>query len=122
MDFTPPASVHRVCDPRWRRFLIRDGGGHYWTGEGWSDDPADAMLYIRESDAMRAGCRIHEGDTETFKATVLVRVGKGEWTLEDLVAHLKRWGRLLLMKTQETRAITVEIRWDELEEDDCSSR
>ena len=119
-DFTPPASVRQVGDPRWRRFVIRDGGGHYWTGRDWSNDPADAKFYLRESDAMRAGLRLHEGD----KAPADVQGERhrqrerGEWTLADLIKYLKRWGRFLLMKSEETRAIKVEIHWDGLEEDD----
>jgi hypothetical protein len=120
MTFTPPASVRQVGDLRWRRFIVMDGGKHYWTGRDWSDDPADAKLYLRESDAMRAGFRIHEGDQapETFRATVVVIAKKGDWTLADLIKYLKRWGRFLLMKSQEKRAVKVEIHWDGLEEDD----
>jgi hypothetical protein len=121
MVFKPTASVHRVCDPRWQRFLIRDGAGRYWTGRGFSDAPADALLFIRESDAMRAGGRIHQGGTTELKASLVISVGKGEWAVEDLVAYLKQWGRFVLMKSQETRAVKVEIRWDELEEDDASA-
>ena len=120
VDFVPPASVRQIGDPRWRRFVIRDGGGNYWTGRDWSDDSADAKLYLRESDAMRAGFRLHEGDKapETFKATVVVSAKSGEWTLADLIKYLKRWGRFLLMKSQETRVVKVEIQWDGLEADD----
>ena len=117
MTFVPPASVRQVGDPRWRRFLIRDGGGHLWTGRDWSDAPSAAMLYLRESDAMRAAFRIHEGDEapELFKATVTVSVKRGEWTLADLTKYLKRWGRFIVMRSEETRAVKVEIRWDGLE-------
>ena len=118
MNFVPPASVRRVCDPQWRRFIVMDGGGHYWTGEIWSDDPAEAMLYLRESEAMRAGLSIHEEGMGTYRATVSVSVGKGEWTLEDLKKYLTAWGRFMLMKSQETRTVKVEIQWDELEEED----
>jgi hypothetical protein len=118
MDFSPPASVCQVCDPRWRRFLIRDGGGHYWTGQGWSDNPSAAMLFIRESDAVRVGLRLHEDGTERFKATIAVTVGKGEWTIEELTKYLMRWGRFIVMKSEETRAVTVTIHWAGLEQDD----
>ncbi len=118
MTFVPPASVRQICDPRWRRFLIIDGGKHYWTGQTWSDNASEAMLFIRESDAVRVGLRLHDGETATFKATVSVSVGKGEWTLEELTKYLTRWGRFLVMKSQETREVTVTIRWDGLEEDD----
>jgi len=120
MTFMPPASVRQVGDLRWRRFIIMDGGKHYWTGRDWSDDPAKAKRYLRESDAMRAGFRLHEGDKAPaqFKATVVVTAKRGEWTLADLIKHLKRWGRFLLMKSEETRAVEVEIHWEGLEEDD----
>ena len=120
MNFTPPVSVRQVGDSRWRRFVVRDGGGHYWTGREWSDDSADAKLYLRESDAVRAGLRLHEGDKtpQIFKASVEVSVGRGAWKLEDLIAHLKHWGRFVMLKTQETREIRVTIHWGALEEDD----
>ena len=81
-NFTPPATVRQIGDPRGRRFVIRDGGGKYWTGRAWSTDPADAKLYLRESDAMRAGFRIHAEDDvpAIFKLTVVVSVKRGEWT------------------------------------------
>ena len=53
-----------------------------------------------------------------FKATVVVSVKRGEWTLADLIKYLKRWGRFLLMKSEETREIKVDIHWDGLEDDD----
>ena len=120
MEFVPPASVRRVGDPRFRRFLIRDGGGHYWTGKEWSDHPADALLYLREAEAIRAGLGVHEidGATETFTTTITITVTRDSWQLEELVAHLKRWGRLVMLKNQETRAVKVGLDWDELEEDD----
>ena len=121
MNFTPPASVRRVGDPRWRRFLIRDGGGNYWTGQGWSDAPANALLFIRESDAMRVGLGLHEEGMATYRATITVSVGQGEWTLEDLRKYMTTWGRFIVMKNQETRAVKVKIDWDELEEDDRPS-
>ena len=120
MEFMPPVSVRRVGDPEMLRFVVRDGGGHYWTGTAWSDDPAEAMLYLRESDAMRAGLNLHEidGATETFTATIVVSVTRDAWRLGDLVEFLKRWARFVMLKNQETRAVKVEINWDDLEEDD----
>ncbi len=123
MEFMPPVSVRRVGTGLFGRFLVRDGGGHYWTGTEWSDDPATAMLYLRESEAMRAGLQVHEidGATETFQASIVVSVTKDAWRMEELVEHLKRWARLFLMKNEETRAVRVEIDWDHLEEVDRPS-
>ena len=53
---------------------------------------------------------------------MVVSVGKGVWTLEELAAYLKRWGRFVMLQNQETRAIKVEIPWHELAEDDPSGR
>ena len=117
-DFRASCIRAQVGDPRWRRFIIRDGGGHYWTGQGFSDVPGNAKLYLRESDAMRVGLRLHEDGTETFKATVAVSVKRGEWTLAELTKYLMRWGRFVLLKSQETRTVTVTIHWGGLEEDD----
>jgi hypothetical protein len=120
MNFMPPVSVRQVGDPRWRRFIVMDGAGHCWTGRGWSDDRADAKRYLRESDAMRVGLRVHEGDKapQIFKASVEVSVSRGAWTVEELVKYLKRWGRFVLLRNHETREIRVTIHWGALEEDD----
>ena len=122
MGFVPPASVRRVCDPRWRRFVVMDGGGHFWTGTTWTDNPADAMLFIRESDAMRSVLHVHDGVTATFTTSLVISVGRGEWSVEDLRKYLADWGRFLLMKSQEARTVQVTIHWDGLEEDDRPSK
>jgi len=120
VNFTPPISVRRVGDARWRRFVIRDGGGHFWTGQAWSNDPAEAMLFLRESEAMRAGLGVHEidGATETFATSITVSVTTDAWKVKDLVAFLKRWARLLVLKNQESRTVKIEIDWDGLKEQD----
>lgn len=53
MDFMPPGRVVQVCDPRWSRWVLKDGVGQYWAGarRRWRDKPSDAMLFCRESDA-----------------------------------------------------------------------
>jgi hypothetical protein len=120
MEFVPPVSVRRVGDRRFLRFIVRDGGGHCWTGRSWSEDPAEAMLYLRESDAMRAGLHLHEfdGATDAFTVQVVVSVTRDAWRREELIEYLKSWARLLMMKNQENRAIRIEIDWDKLEEDE----
>ena len=120
MVYVPPVSVRQVGDCRWRRFVIRDGAGHYWTGHDWSEAPSAAMLFLREADAVRSAIHIHEQDNapETFKATVAVSVKRGEWTLAELTKYLMRWGRFVLLKSQEARTVTVTIHWGGLEEDD----
>ena len=119
-NFTPPASVRQIGDPRWRRFVIRDGGGKYWTGRAWSDRPGrrEALSTRIRRDAGSASHPRGRQGTGSVQGNVVVSAKRGEWTLADLIKYLKRWGRFLLMKSQETRAIKVEIHWDGLEADD----
>ncbi len=119
MDFIPPVSIRRISDPRFPRFVLRDGSGNYGTGTAWSHNPSEARLYLRESEAMRAGLDVHkkDGATEMFTATIAVTVTKDAWTMEELVAYLKRWGRFVQLKNEEIRTVKVELHWDELEED-----
>ena len=70
---------------------------------------------------MRVGLGLHEEGMAMFRATIVVSVTRDAWRREELVAYLKRWGRFLLLKNQETRTVKIEIDWDELEEDDRPS-
>jgi hypothetical protein len=92
MDYAPPGRVVRVCDPRWSRWIIKDGSGKYWAGENqWRDEPSEATLFCREIDAMEARNRHCLGDVaDTFTATVVVTVHAGRWTVEELADHLSR--------------------------------
>jgi hypothetical protein len=123
VDYLPPGFVQRIGDERFPRFVIRDGLGQFWARDRWSDEPAEAMVYLRESEAMRTALQLHEidGAKDTFKACVIVSVTKNTWKLEELVAFLKRWGRFLVMQNEDTREVHVEIHWDELQEEDRPS-
>lgn len=55
MDYMPPAFIVKVGDPRWSRYIIRDGLLQYWAGEErWSNKPSDAALFYRHADAATA--------------------------------------------------------------------
>jgi len=92
VDYLPPGRVVRVCDPRWSRWVIRDGLGKYWTGDRWSNRSGEALLFCRETDAIEARNRhCLGGDTaDTFTATVVVTVHANCWSAEELATHLKR--------------------------------
>lgn len=105
MDFLPPGFVVRVGDPRWRRWAIQNGTAQWWCGQErrWSDDPAKAMLFCREMDAIEAAvdqaddaqhalmlrllfysavrvselCNIEVGDVDLETCRIFIRQGKG---------------------------------------------
>ena len=113
----PPTYVQKVCDARWSRFVIRDGLGQFWTGSGWSDNPSQAVLYCSEGDALAARichCSTGEQVRDTFTATIIVVVASAQWTTEELVEHLKRYGKFVLRKSSEARGVVVEVVWDDL--------
>jgi hypothetical protein len=59
MDHMPPANVKPVCDPRWPRYVIVDGVAQYWSGEGWTDQPRQALLFCHEQDAIQESNRLN---------------------------------------------------------------
>ena len=75
------------------RYVIRDGSGQYWAGEGrWSDKPAEAVLFHTEIDATEERNRHCLGGDE---ADTFTRHGRGDcharrWSEKELARHLKR--------------------------------
>jgi len=118
VDYMPPAYVQKVCDARWARYVVKDGIGQYFTGSGWSENPSEAVLYYTEGDALAARIRYcSPGDLvrDTFVASiVVVTVGKGEWTPQELATYLRRRGRFFLQHASELKAIAVEVIVDDL--------
>ena len=93
MDYLPPGRVVQVCDPRWSRWVISDSLGQFFTtGKHWTDDPAKAVLFCRELDAL-AVCNHHclgGYKADTYKVTVTLTVTAGRWTRKELLRRLKR--------------------------------
>ena len=117
MDYMPPAYIQRIGDPRWARYVVKDGVGQYFTGSGWSDNPSQAVLFYSEADALAARIRhCSAGDfvRDTFVAGIVVVVASDQWTTEELVEHLKRYGKFTLRKSREQRGVVVEFVWDDL--------
>jgi len=111
MDYLPPGHVVKVCDPRWSRWLIRDGLGQYWAGDHWSSNPSEAVFFHREIDAVEARNRhCLGGDTaDTFTATVVVTVHAGCWSVEELAAYLGRHRRFCMAGYGDKKGLLLEI-------------
>ena len=113
MDYMPPGCVVKVCDPRWSRWVIRDGVGQYWAGEGrrWSDKPAEAVLFYAEAAAVEERNRYCLGGdpASTFTVTVVVTAHARDWSAEELVRHLERHRKFFLMGTARKEGILLEI-------------
>jgi hypothetical protein len=94
MDYLPPGRVVKVCDPRWSRWVIKDGLGQYWRGEQrrWSDNAADALLFHRELEAIAERNRHCLGGDigDTFTAHIAIVTHAGHWTRKRLAAFLAR--------------------------------
>ena len=111
MDFMPSSRVVRVSDARWSRFLIRDAHGQYFAQNHWSNSPSDAVLFHREVDAIEARNRLgFTGDAaDTFMATIVLTVHQDKWTVEELVAYMKRHRQSSLRGAVGKRGILLEI-------------
>lgn len=46
-------SVHRAGSPQFPRYFISDQFNRVWTGEGWSDNERDGLLYGDSPEACR---------------------------------------------------------------------
>lgn len=116
MNFTPPAYAERIGDPRFPRFVGRDGSGQYWTGSGWSDQPSEAALYCTEADAIAAWSRYSDGilTRDTYTLKVVVTTDRDAWSLEELATHLAYFGEFHLRKNGDSRGVVVEVHWRDL--------
>ncbi len=113
MDYMPPGRVVKVCDPRWSRWIIKDGIGQYWAGEErrWRDKPSDAVLFCSEIDATETRNRHCLGgdEADTFAVTLLVTVHARRWSEEELARHLKRHRKFFIGEPAGKEGLLVEI-------------
>ncbi len=120
MDYLPPGYVQRIGDERFPRFVVRDGLGQYWAGEGrrWSDEPADAVLFCRELDAMEERNRHCLGGdvADTFVVTVVVTVHARRWSAKELARHLSRHRKFFIGGPAGKEGLLLEIVPDTLKD------
>ena len=110
MDFMPPAHIVKVSDPRWSRWIIKDGIGQYWAGEHrWSDKPAAAILFSRAKDALATIERCGLGDGMGNKFTVTVVVTANGWTVGELATFLHEHSEFSLRDSAVDEELLFEI-------------
>ena len=112
MDYMPPGRVVEVGDPRWTRWVIKDGLGQFFTAENrWTDDPAKAVLFCSEIDATETRNRHCLGgdEADTFAVTLLVTVHARRWSEKDLARHRKRHRKFFLKGIAGKEGLLLEI-------------
>jgi hypothetical protein len=116
MDYAPPGRVVRVCESRWDRFVIRDGRGLFWAGKNrWSRQPAEAVLFYTEIDAIEVRNRHCLGDAaDTFTVTAVVTAHAGRWSADELAAYLKKHRKLSIVGHGGRKGLLLELLSDTL--------
>jgi hypothetical protein len=92
MDCMFPVFVRRIGD-NWVRYVLKDAIGQIWTGKGWGSKLSEALLFHSELDAIETRNRLDfNGDDEadTFITQVVLTVHRGKWTMDELIAHMRR--------------------------------
>jgi hypothetical protein len=110
MDHMPPVFVQPVGN-QYRRYLIRDSIAQFWTGNGWTANPSEAVLFYTEVHAIEARNRIGLGGdlADTFTATIVLSTQRDEWTTEELTAYLRRHRKSFLRGPAGKNGILLEI-------------
>ena len=117
MDYVSPAYIQRIGDPQFPRFVFRDSIGQYFTPDGrWSEYFQEAELFYCEADAIAAQNRIFNGEhvRDTYTLKIVVTTDRDAWSQEELVKHLKRYGKVWIRRIQEKRGVVVEVIWNDL--------
>ena len=124
MDYLPPGYIQRIGDERFPRFVIRDGLGQYFARDRWSDKPADAVLFYRELDAVKArNCHCLGGDeADTFTVSVVVAVHARRWSAEELARFLERHREFYIGGPAGKEGLLLEIVPDTLKKVDGENR
>jgi hypothetical protein len=121
-------SVHRAGTPQFPRYFISDQYKRVWTGEGWSDDERDGLLY---GDSPEACNEVHrllmleymEKPMRRFRAPVYLDLFSDKpLTKTEIARWLAKVSRLLIDSPEhgigpvEGTLGLVRIEWGELKE------
>jgi hypothetical protein len=113
-----------------KRFLITRGDDrHYWTGDAWTPNAKDALLFATHQEACREFQKLADEQFTgqpvrrfTLLATVTVR-GDQQYTVDELKEYLSAVCSLSMNTTvrgygpmPDSYAV-VELPWDELQEE-----
>ena len=121
----PPFTVAVVGKKRWPRFFVRDGQGRYWTGDGWSDEPAHGLLFHIEKEAQEEATAMqnYAGKPRRFTTTAEITVEVDEThslevVREYLSLHIVGLLGCALDHVCEGADVDLRMNWEELREID----
>lgn len=121
-------SVHRAGTPKFPRYFISDQFMRVWTGDGWSDDERDGLLYGDSPEACRVVQRLLtleyiDKPVRRFRAPVYLDLfSDTPLTKDEITRWLAKVARLIIDSPRhgngpvEGTLGLVRIGWGELKE------
>ena len=102
------------------RFLLANQSKMFWTGKGWSDKEADAMLLYDENECASLCEKLHRIENLDRPVTKFVAPGEvevyGDADFDEVQLWLMRAARLYVdYKQAENKDAILKIRWSKLQ-------
>ena len=111
--------VHAGGCRDWPRFTVRNSRGQFWTGDSWTENPHDALLFLSDDEASAKVTELTLASTERMVVTtVAIRVDREKpFTILELQEFLEANFRGFLLDGDFDGArIEVQADFDELRE------
>jgi hypothetical protein len=111
--------VHACGDKNWPRFVIRNCRGQLWSGDSWTTEPRDALMFNSEEEASAKVGELTLASTERMVVTtVAIRVDREKpFTILELQEFLATSFRGLHLDGDFNGAtFQVEPDWEDLRE------
>lgn len=82
--------VHVCGNKQWPRFVVRNSRGQLWTGDNWTTEPRDALLFNSDDEALAKVSELTLASTERMVVTtVAIRVDREKpFTIVELQEFL----------------------------------
>jgi hypothetical protein len=102
--------VARLGDPEWPRFAVRFGKGRFFTGNGWSHDLADALLYHDKQEAENRAIYMEDNTPpRRFVPTAVILVDCTEPLTVEAVQELLEYSDVSLIVDDENDLNDVDV-------------
>jgi hypothetical protein len=111
--------VHSCGGKQWPRFVIKNNRGQLWSGDNWTNQPQDALLFNSDEEALAKVTELTLASTERLVVTTFaIRVDRAKpFSIAELQEYLATSFRGLLLDGDFSGAtFQVEPDWDELRE------
>lgn len=111
--------VHTCGGKQWPRFVVRNNRGQLWTGDSWTTEPRDALLFNSDEEATAKVSELTLASTERMVVTtVAIRVDREKpFTIVELQEFLETSFRGFMLDGDFGGArIEVQPDFDELRE------